>query len=91
MSRRLLTVLSGAGMVVALAVMLVLVAASSGDTAGGSRADTPFRAGALTVGLQDDQITGVIDDPVATRLDRIASSGVAFSRASSLLVQTSTT
>lgn len=80
MSRRFVTLLSGVGMFLALVVMLVLVAANSGDTAGGSRTDTPFRAGALTVGLQDDQITGVIDGPVATRLDRIASSGVAFSR-----------
>ncbi len=80
MSRRIVTVLSGAGALVALVAMLMLVAANGDDASGGSRADSPFRAGALTVGLQDDQITGVIDDPVATRIDRIASSGVVFAR-----------
>ncbi len=80
MSRRLLTVLSGVGTLLALVAMLVLVAANSDDTSGSARADSPFRAGALTVGLQDDQITGVIDEPVSARIDRLASTGVAFSR-----------
>ena len=80
MSRRLVTVATGVGALVALIAMLALVVVTDGDTSTGSRADSPFREGALTVGLQDDQITGVIDDSVAARIERLVSSGVAFTR-----------
>ena len=79
MSRRLVTVATGVGALVALVAMLAFVV-NSGDTSAGPRTGSPFRDGALTVGLQDDQITGVIDDSVATRIERLVSSGVAFTR-----------
>lgn len=80
MSRRLVTVASGVGALIALVAMLALVVANANDSSSGSLADSPFREGALTVGLQDDQITGAIDDAVAPRLDRLAASGVEFTR-----------
>ena len=80
MSRRLISVATGLGALAALITMLALVVVNSGDTQGSSKAASPFRAGALTVGLQDDQITGVIADSVATRIERLVSSGVAFTR-----------
>lgn len=79
MSRRFVTLVSGAGALLALIAMLVLVAASGDDTSA-SGAASPFREGALTVGLADDQIAGQTPDPVAARLDRLAASGVAFTR-----------
>ena len=79
MSRRLVTVATGVGALAALIAMLAFVV-NSGDTSAGPRTGSPFRDGALTVGLQDDQITGVIDDSVATRIERLVSSGVAFTR-----------
>ncbi len=80
MRGRFLILVTGVGMVLALAAMLVLVAANGGSTSSDPAQGSPFRAGALTVALQDDQITGAIDVPVAARLDRIAASGVTFSR-----------
>jgi len=79
MSRRLVTVATGAGALVALIAMLAFIVTSD-DTSAGPRTDSPFREGALTVGLQDDQITGVIGDSAATRIERLVSSGVAFTR-----------
>lgn len=80
MRRRLITVVTGVGALIALIVMLALVAANADDPSSESSAAGPFREGALTVGLQDDQITGAIEDSVATRIERLAASGVGFTR-----------
>ncbi len=80
MSRRIVTAATGVGALLALLAMLALVVAGADDTSPPSRAESPFREGALTVGLQDDQITGVIDGSVAARIALLASSGVVFSR-----------
>jgi hypothetical protein len=80
MSRRFVMLVSGVGALAALGVMLGLVVVNARDSGAPVRAVSPFRERALTVGLQDDQIMGPITEAVATRLDRLAASGVVVSR-----------
>jgi polysaccharide biosynthesis protein PslG len=61
-------------------MVVLIVANRNGDDGSATAAVGPFRAAALTVGLQDDQITSVIDDSVTARADRLAASGVTFTR-----------
>lgn len=82
MRGRPLTVVSGAAALAALVVMLVLVAlGSDGESStDAARAAGPLPGGALTVGVQDDQIAIVSADLIPSRVERIAASGVRFTR-----------
>ena len=69
------------GTLIAALAMVILIVVNRNPDDGATPANAgPFRAAALTVGLQDDQITAVIDDSVAARVDRLAASGVTFTR-----------
>ena len=81
MSRRLVTILTGIGALIALGLMLALVGvASDGDGGGGSGNRGPFPPGALTVAVQDDQLPVVSPELIPARIDRIVASGAKFTR-----------
>jgi len=77
--RRILTVASGVGALVALAAMIVAIVAGTGD-GDSPAASSPFPAGSLTVGLQDAELSTVSSELVPGRIARLASSGVTVSR-----------
>lgn len=79
MNGRVVTWVTGVGALLALVVMLAFVVVDS-DEASPDTAALPFRSGALTVGLQDDEITATLDDSVGARVERLAASGVTFTR-----------
>ncbi len=81
MRGRLLTILSGAGALAALAAVVILATRiEGGDAASPTRAAGPFPGDALTVGIQDDQLTIVPPDLIPTRIERIAASRARFTR-----------
>ena len=81
MSRRLVTIATGIGALVALVVMIVLVAIGPGDDGTvGSGGSGPFPTGELTVALQDDQLPVVSPQLIPGRIDRIVASGAKFTR-----------
>lgn len=81
MRGRPVPLLAGLGALAALIVMLVFVALGADETADPvARAAGPFPAGALTVGLQDDQLGIVPLDLIPSRVERIAASGAKYTR-----------
>lgn len=79
MRSRALTLLSGIGALLALAVVLVLAWRSGdGGTAPGTLAGLPERA--MTVGLQDERLAVATPDEIPARLQRLAASGVTVVR-----------
>ena len=78
--KRLVPLLTGIGALIALGVMIALVAIGPGDDGGAAATGSPFPARALTVSVQDDQLPIVSPELIAGRIDRIAASGVRFTR-----------
>ncbi len=78
--KRLLPLLTGIGAIIALGVMIALVAIGPDDDGGAATAGSPFPARALTVAVQDDQLPIVSPELIPGRIDRIAASGVRFTR-----------
>lgn len=78
--RRLVALLAGIGAIIALGVMLALVAIGPDDDGGAAAGGSPFPPRALTVAIQDDQLPVVSPELIAGRIDRIAASGVRFTR-----------
>jgi len=80
-SRRIVTVATGIGALIALGVMIALVGvAADGGGDAGSRNGGPFPSGALTVAVQDDQLPVVSPELIPGRIDRIVASGARFTR-----------
>jgi hypothetical protein len=78
--KRLVTLLTGIGALIALGVMVALVAIGPDDDGDPAAGGSPFPPGALTVAVQDDQLPIVSPELIAGRIDRIAASGVRFTR-----------
>jgi hypothetical protein len=77
--RRLATLLAGIGALLALVAMIAIIAMGFDDDDGGSTG-SPFPPRALTVALQDDQLPVVSPELIPSRIERIAASGVTFTR-----------
>jgi hypothetical protein len=77
--RRLVTLLTGIGALIALGAIIVLVAIGP-DEDGGGAGGSPFPPRALTVALQDDQLPVVSPELIGGRIDRIVASGARFTR-----------
>lgn len=76
-SGRLLTLVSGVGMLAALVIVIVLALRIADEPIAG--ADI-FESGQLTVGLQDDRLTSAPVGELPARLDRLKVSGVTMTR-----------
>jgi hypothetical protein len=77
--RRLVTIGSGIGALVALAVMIAAIVTGTGDEGAGSTASV-FPAGSLTVGLQDTRLSTGSPELIPARIALLAATGVTVTR-----------
>lgn len=89
-SGRTLTLVSGIGVLLALAALLFFVARSD-ETSGGAGAVAGLPGGKLTVGLQDERLPVAPLNEIPSRLDRLKASGATYTRVDVLWAQVAPT